>query len=162
MPDPLRLLDSPLAFVNADIVTASELRELIEPAVHEAEQTLQGTAFQDKLLEIKAAAINELVTRKLILQQARSEELKVAESDIDERLEQAINAQSAGDQTSFLRGLTAHGYTLQKFRERLRDDIAVEKMRARVVAEAKSPAEKEQLEREWLTGLQKKAFIKVQ
>ncbi len=161
MPDALYRFEGIIGVVNSDVITPSEVREMTEPAVREARQNLKGQDLLDRLQEIAAAAINQLVTRTLILQKARSEGLKVAESDIDERLQQTIDAQSAGDRISFVRSLAVRGYTLEKFRERLRDDIIVETMRKQAVAEANNPVEKEQVEREWLNGLQKEAYIKI-
>src|SRR5579871_5088127 len=51
-----------------DLVTPSEVRELVEPQEKAARGTLKGQELVEKIKELRSAAINEIVDRLLILQ----------------------------------------------------------------------------------------------
>jgi peptidyl-prolyl cis-trans isomerase SurA len=123
------VLDGIAAVVNSDVVTFSQVRELVGPKERQARETLKGEVLVEKIKEIRLAAINDLIDRSLILQEFKSKGYQIPEYLIDERLNEVIRDSFGGDRQAFLRTLSAQGFTLEKFREFQRDSIIVQEMR---------------------------------
>lgn len=147
--------------VNTDVITHWEVRELAGPKIEEARETLRGAELVNKVKELRAAAAAVIVDRLLILQAAAAQKLVIPESAVDERIQSVIDRQFGGDEPRFYKYLSARGYTLDRFRQRQRDDLAVEKMRTAETSQASTPEEAKQVEEKWLQGLRQRAYIKL-
>ncbi len=112
-----------------DVVTFSEVRELVTNKERQAHQTFQGQALVEKIKEIRLAAINDLIDRTLILQDFKTKGYTIPEYLIDERVKEVIRDSFGGDRAAFMRTLAAQGMTLEKFRDFQRDSIIVQEMR---------------------------------
>src|SRR6185436_447124 len=66
------VLDGIAAVVNSDVVTFSQVRELVGPKERQARETLKGEVLVEKIKEIRLAAINDLIDRTLIIQEFKS------------------------------------------------------------------------------------------
>ena len=133
---PLRaqeVLDGIAAVVNSDVVTFSQVRELVGPKEKQARETLKGEALVEKIKEIRLAAINDLIDRALILQEFKSKGFSIPEYLIDDRVQEVVRDSFGGDRQAFLRTLSAQGFTLEKFREFQRDSVIVQEMRRQAV-----------------------------
>ena len=127
------VLDGIAAVVNSEVVTFSQVRELVGPKEKEARDTLRGNELVEKIKEIRTAAINDLIDRTLIIQEFKTKGLTIPEYYIDDQIQQVIKEQFGGDRQAFLRTLIAQGYTLEKFRDIQRDMIIVQEMRKQAV-----------------------------
>lgn len=123
------VLDGIAAVVNTEIVTFSQVRELVGPKEKQARETLKGEVLVEKIKEIRLAAINDLIDRSLIIQEFKSKGFTIPEYYIDDRVATIIREEFGGDRQAFLRTLSAQNYTLEKFREFQRDMIIVQEMR---------------------------------
>jgi peptidyl-prolyl cis-trans isomerase SurA len=112
-----------------EVVTFSEVRELVTNKERQAHETLTGDVLVAKIKEIRLAAINDLIDRALILQEFKSKGYVIPEYLIDERVKEVIRDSFGGDRAAFLRTLVAQGMTLEKFRDFQRDSIIVQEMR---------------------------------
>jgi len=155
------VLDGIAATVNKEVVTFSQVRDITGPKEKQARETLRGTELVMKIKEMRTAAVSELVDRTLILQEAKAQSLSIPESTIDKRIQSIIDTKFGGNRASFLKSITARGYTLATFRDLQRDNIAVEKMREAATIGARTPEEAKQREQKWLQALRQKAFIKL-
>ncbi len=129
---PLRaqeVLDGIAAVVNKDVVTFSQVRELVGPKEKQARETLKGEQLVEKIKEIRLAAINDLIDRALIIQEFKSKGYTIPDYLIDERVQEIIRDSFGGDRQAFLRTLSAQGFTIDKFREFQRDSVIVQEMR---------------------------------
>jgi parvulin-like peptidyl-prolyl isomerase len=138
---PLRaqeVLDGIAAVVNKDVVTFSQVRELVGPKEKAARETLKGEALVEKIKEIRLAAINDLIDRALIIQEFKSKGYTIPEYLIDERVQEIVRDSFGGDRQAFLRTLSAQGFTLDKFREFQRDSVIVQEMRRQATKGATS------------------------
>lgn len=129
---PLRaqeVLDGIAAVVNKDVVTFSQVRELVGPKEKQARETLKGEQLVEKIKEIRLAAINDLIDRALIIQEFKSKGFTIPEYLIDERVQEIIRDSFGGDRQAFLRTLAAQGFTIDKFRDFQRDSVIVQEMR---------------------------------
>jgi peptidyl-prolyl cis-trans isomerase SurA len=155
------VLDGIAATVNRQVVTFSQVRQITGPKEKQARETLRGMELVLKIKEMRTAAVSELVDRSLILQDAKAQSVTIPESAIDKRIQSIIESKFGGNRASFLKSITARGYTLAAFRDLQRDNIAVEKMREAATIGARTPAEAKQREQKWLQALRQKAYIKL-
>jgi len=127
------VLDGIAAVVNNDVVTFSQVRELVGPKEKAARETLKGEVLVEKIKEIRLAAINDLIDRSLILQEFKTKGFNIPDYMIDERIQEVVRDSFGGDRQAFLRTLSAQGFTLEKFREFQRDSVIVQEMRRMAV-----------------------------
>ncbi len=115
-----------------EVVTLSQLRELVGPKEKQAHETLRGTELVEKIKEIRLTAINDLIDRTLILQEFKLKGYTIPDYLIDERIAEVIKDSFGGNRQAFVRTLAAQGFTLEKFREFQRDSVIVQEMRRQV------------------------------
>src|SRR4028119_720407 len=62
------VLDGIAAVVNDQVITFSQVRDIVGAREATARDTLKGAAQVEKIKEIRLAALNDLIDRQLILQ----------------------------------------------------------------------------------------------
>ncbi len=75
-----------------------------------------------------AEVITRLVDRKLILQEARKQNLSATQEEVDSKRKKIIDQVSSGNEKNFQQILEAQGLTSEEFTQELRIQIVVEKM----------------------------------
>jgi peptidyl-prolyl cis-trans isomerase SurA len=144
-----------------DVITFSQVREVAGPKEKEATETLKGMELVEKIKEIRAAAIKELIDRTLALHQFKAAGRTVPDSFLDRRIERIIRRDFGGDPAALTRALRDRGQTWEQFRNHEREEIALEEMRRDVTHSTANVEEAQRLESEWLKKLRKSAYIKV-
>lgn len=132
------VLDGIAAVVNNEVVTFSQVRELVGPKEKQAHDTLKGQELVEKIKAIRTEAINDLIDRALIIQDFKTKGFTIPDYFIDDRIQGIIKDEFGNDRQAFLRTLAAQGYTLEKFRDFQRDMIIVSEMRKQAVKGAGS------------------------
>ena len=127
------VLDGIAAVVNNEVVTFSQVRELVGPKEKQAHDTLKGQELVEKIKSIRTEAINDLIDRALIIQDFKTKGFTIPDYFIDDRIQGIIKDEFGADRQAFLRTLAAQGYTLEKFRDFQRDMIIVSEMRKQAV-----------------------------
>ena len=133
---PLRaqeVLDGIAAVVNNEVVTFSQVRELVASKERAAKDTYKGEELMAKVKEIRLAAINDLIDRLLILQEFKGKQFQIPDYFLDERVTTIIREEFGGDRSAFIRTLAAQGFTLERFRQLERDKIIVQEMRRQAI-----------------------------
>jgi len=128
-----QVLDGIAAVVNEDVITFSQVRELIGSTEAAARQQLKGTELDEKIKEIRLRAINDLVDRQLILQEFYKNKFNIPDHFIDDRVQTIIREEFGGDRAAFVRTLAAQGYTLDKFKVLEKEKMIVQAMRSQNV-----------------------------
>ena len=128
-----QVLDGIAAVVNGEVITFSQVRELVVSREMALRQTLQGQALADKIKETRLAAINDLIDRQLVLQDFQKNKFNIPDYAVDDHINTIIREQFKGDRLAFIRTLQAQGYTLQRFRKVETDKMIVQAMRQRAV-----------------------------
>ena len=123
------VVDGVAALVNNDVITFSQVRELVGPRERSLRNTFTGQELVNKVREARQGALNDLIDRQLILQEFKKKEFAIPGHLIDERIESIIREDFGGDRYAFIRTLQAQGFTLTKFRDAERDKIIVQAMR---------------------------------
>ena len=123
------VLDGIAAVVNSEVITFSQVRELVAPKERAAREQFKGQELVEKVKEVRLAAINDLIDRQLILQEFKKNKFQLPEYVIDERMNAVVRDEFGGDRSAFIRTLAAQGYTLEKFKQQQRDVVIVQEMR---------------------------------
>lgn len=123
------VVDGVAAVVNGDVITFSQVREVVAARERALRSTLTGKDLVDKVREARLGALKDLIDRQLILQEFRKKEFQIPNHFVDERIQTIIREEFGGDRQAFVRTLQAQGYTLNKFRDMERDKIIVQAMR---------------------------------
>ena len=126
-------VDGIAAVVNGDIITYSEVRDVVEPREKLLRSQYSGQELIDKIKEARRAALQDLIDRQLIIQDFNKEKLQIPPHFIDERVDATIRESFGGDRNTFIKTLQAQNYTLSKFRDLERDKIIVQAWRAKNV-----------------------------
>ncbi len=127
------VLDGIAAVVNQDVITFSQVRELVGAKEKAARDTLKGNELVEKVKEIRMQAINDLIDRQLILQKFKESKFSIPEHFIEDRIQTITREEFGGDRAAFTRTLAAQGYTLERFRQLEMDKMIVQAMRTQNV-----------------------------
>ncbi|UCH80356.1 MAG: peptidylprolyl isomerase [Nitrospiraceae bacterium] len=120
------LLDRVAATVNNEVITWSEL---VETIMMDGRNILDNTAAEErkkKIKELERPFLEELVNLRLQLQEARTMQLSVGESEIDSSIDE-IKSKYNLTEDSLNASLKAEGLTMKGYRDRLRDQILLQK-----------------------------------
>ena len=126
------VLDGFAAIVNRDVITISQVRELIGSRERSLREVYSGSNLTDKVKEMRLAALKDLVDRQLIIQEFRKMQEKganIPDYVVDDRIQTIIREEFGGDRPAFVRTLQAQGYTVTRFKEIEKEKIVVQAMR---------------------------------
>lgn len=126
------VVDGIAAIVNEDVITISQVRELIGERERAMREAYPGPDLVEKIKEMRLAALKDLVDRQLIIQEFRKMQedgANIPDYVVDDRVRSIIREEFGGDRAAFVRTLRAQGYTLTRFREIEREKIIVQAMR---------------------------------
>ena len=132
------VLDGVAAIVNRDVITISQVRELIGSRERSLREVYSGSNLADKVKEMRLAALKDLVDRQLIIQEFRKMQEKganIPEYVVDDRVQTIIREEFGNDRAAFVRTLQAQGYTVTRFKEIEKEKIVVQAMRQAKVNE---------------------------
>jgi len=117
------------ATVNGDVITFSQVRELVGAREQAARQMLSGEELINTVKELRQAALNDLIDRQLVIQEFDKKGFQIPEHVIDDQIQRIIREDFGGDRPAFLRTLNAQGYTLSRFRQLELEKVKVQAMR---------------------------------
>ena len=121
--------DRIIAVVNDEVITLNELRNRLESALSQLKR--QGTPLPPRDV-LEQQMLERLVMDKVQLQYARETGLRVD----DAQLEQALQRIAVGNKMSlgqFRQALEKDGITFAKFREEIREEMTIARVREREV-----------------------------
>ena len=130
------VIDGIAAIVNHDVVTISQVRDLIGARERSLREIYSGAELENKLKEMRLSAIKDLIDRQLILQEFKKLQEKgatIPEYVVDDRIQAIIRQEFGGDRAAFVRTLQAQGYTLTQFKEIEKEKIVIQAMRQQKV-----------------------------
>jgi peptidyl-prolyl cis-trans isomerase SurA len=123
------LVDRIVAVVNKDVITASELGDAVEAAQRQLRR--QGTPIPERSL-LERQMLERLILDKAQLQLARDKGIRVDELQLD-RAVQRVASNNNMSLADFRRALERDGVPFQAWREELRDQILLSRVREREV-----------------------------
>ncbi len=123
------VLDGIAAVVNKEVVTFSQVRELVGQKEKTARETLRGEELVKAIKELRLQAVNDLIDRQIILDEFIKVGGKIPDYVVEERIQTIVREEFGGDRNAFLRTLAAQGYSIDRFRKVELDKIIVQAMR---------------------------------
>ena len=126
------VVDGVAAIVNNDVITISQVRELVGARERAMREGYNGPDLADKIKEMRLGALKDLGDRQLIIQEFRSMQEKganIPDYVVDDRVQTIIREEFGGERAAFIRTLQAQGYTLTRFKEVEKEKIIVQAMR---------------------------------
>ncbi len=126
------VVDGVAAIVNNDVITISQVRELVGARERAMREGYNSPDLADKIKEMRLGALKDLVDRQLIIQEFRKMQEKganIPDYVVDDRVQTIIREEFGGDRAAFIRTLQAQGYTLTRFKEIEKEKIIVQAMR---------------------------------
>ena len=124
------VVDGIAAQVNGDIITFSQVRDLVAPRERVLRsQVTNQQELTEKVRDARKGALQDLIDRQLIIQEFKKKEFKIPPHVVDERVDTIIREEFGGDRQAFIRTLQAQGYTTTKFKDAELNKIIVQAMR---------------------------------
>jgi peptidyl-prolyl cis-trans isomerase SurA len=130
------VLNAIVAIVNDDVITFSQMRDLVgsQEEALEKQYGSQPDLLKAKLVQLREEAVNELIDRQLILQEFKKMQAKgasIPDYVLEDHIQTIIRGSFNGDRKAFIRTLDSQGFTLQKYKQMEMDKIIVSGMRQR-------------------------------
>jgi peptidyl-prolyl cis-trans isomerase SurA len=135
----LELVDRIVAIVNKEVVTASELRERVSYAERELKR--QGTLAPERAV-LERQVLERLILDKAQLQLAADSGLRVDELQLDRAIERIAENNNL-TLAAFRKALEGDGVQVDRFREEVRRQIVMQRLREREVDERIEVSESE-------------------
>jgi len=148
-----------LARVNDVAITIDQVNSVAGKKENEIRQKFTGEERERQIAEIRKQALNDLINRELVLQNFRSQGYSITDQPVDYLIDETIRTEFSGNRAAFLTSLEKQGYTLEAYKEILRDQIRVQAMRQSIVKGTQDVQQQEQKLNEWFASARKKAAI---
>jgi len=128
-----QVLNGIAAVVNADVITYSQVQDVVGTRERTMAEQYTGQELADKVRDLRMAAVQLLIDNQLILQEFEKNKYTIPDYVVDQQVQERIKAQFGGDRQAFIRTLQAQGMTMDRFRKMVHDDIVVQAMRQKSV-----------------------------
>src|SRR5438105_14772366 len=128
-----QVVDGIAAVVNGDIITYSQVRELVAPREKLLRSQFTGEPLAKQIKEAREAALKDLIDRQLILQAFKKDNYQIPDHFVDQRMHEIIRESFGGDRNTSIKTLEAQNYTLGEFKKMESEKMIVQAMRARNV-----------------------------
>ena len=123
------LLDRVVAVVNSDVITATELNEQMKSALQQLRK--QGTPLPDREV-LESQLLERLITTRILAQSAKDTGLRIDDGQLSQAIDR-IAQENKMTLEAFRKLIESEGITFERFREELRTDILISRLRDREV-----------------------------
>ncbi len=121
--EPTEVVDRLVAIVNDDIITLSQLNQIMAPVEKKAKESgYLSENDRKKLFMLREEALNQLIEQKLLEQEIEKASLTISEGEIDETIENVKKANFITDE-ELRKSLAQEGLTMEGYRKKLKDQI---------------------------------------
>ena len=127
------VVDGVAAIVNGDVVTYSQVRQVVGPREKLLRAQFHGDELVTKIKEARQAALQDLIDRQLILQAFRKENYQIPDHFVEERMHDIIRTDFGGDRNTFIKTLEAQNFTEGEFKKMEMEKMIVQAMRGKNV-----------------------------
>jgi peptidyl-prolyl cis-trans isomerase SurA len=121
------------AQTTTDVITYSQVRQLVAPREKLLRQQLTGDALVKAVKEAREAALKDLIDRQLIIQAFKKEQFQIPDHFIDQRMQEIIQENFGGDRNTFIKTLEAQNFTIGEFKKMESERMIVQAMRSKNV-----------------------------
>lgn len=115
-----------VAVVNDEVITQQDVNQLLAVLYAQYVRAFKGDELLQKMEELKANVLQQMVEDKLILSRAKELNIQVTEKEIEEKLEYIKSGFSS--EKEFYGMLETQGITIGNLKDRYRDQIMMKKV----------------------------------
>src|SRR5579863_2857339 len=123
------IIDGVVAIVNSNVITYSQVMELVQPVDRELRRSFSGQELEDQRRKAQEDALNTLIEHALIVQEFDTKGYKIPETYVEGQINNRIATEFGGNRAAFIKTLEAENLTLSQFRDQERERIIIEVMR---------------------------------
>lgn len=123
------VIDGVVAIVNSNVITYSQVMELVQPVNRELRRNFSGQELDDQRRKAQEDALNTLIEHALIVQEFDAKGYKIPETYVEGQINNRIATEFGGNRAAFIKTLEAENLTLSQFRDQERERIIIEVMR---------------------------------
>lgn len=118
---PDKLVNAIAAIVNDEIVTLYEVNREAQPVIREAEK--KSALNNDTRRQIRGAALEHLIEKKLVEQKVKELNIKVTDEEIRQAIEDVKKQNNMASQDVLVTALASQGLTFEQYRSQLKEQI---------------------------------------
>jgi len=115
-----------VAVVNDEVITQQDVDQLLSVLYAQYSQEYKDDELLQKMEEVKKDILNQVIEDKLVLSRAKELGIKVADSEIDERLDYIKKGFPTEEE--FYKTLKTQGITIANLKDRYMDQIMMKKL----------------------------------
>lgn len=135
----IRLIDQVVAVVNEEVITQQDINEALQNTIHQLQQQDTQLPRQNVL---EKQLLEHLITKRIQLQRAKEVGLTVSDDDLEQTLRRiAKDNQLSMDE--FRQVLAREGTNINAFREEIREEILMTRLRDQAINERVNVTESE-------------------
>ena len=123
------LLDRVVAVINDEVVTQLELADEVELAVRQL--NLQGTPLPERAV-LERQVLDRMITSRILVQSARRTGIRVSDGQLNTAIDR-MAAENKLSREQFREAMEEQGISVSRFRERIRMEIMIARLREREV-----------------------------
>lgn len=125
----IKLVDRIVAVVNSEVLTHFELNDRVQQALRDLTQ--RGTPLPERE-QLERQVLERMITDKVQLQFARETAIRIDDLQLDRTISRIAESNKMS-LTDFRKALEQDGVTFNKFREEVRNEITISRLREREV-----------------------------
>lgn len=135
----IRLIDQVVAVVNEEVITQQDINEALQNTIHQLQQQDTQLPRQDVL---EKQLLEHLITKRIQLQRAKEVGLTVSDDDLEQTLRR-IAKDNQLSMNEFRQVLAREGTNINAFREEIREEILMTRLRDQAINERVNVTESE-------------------
>lgn len=120
------VIDKIVVVVNNEVITQGEIDRMLQPAYQKFRTVYQGQMLMQKLEEIRQVIMGQLIEDKLILSEAKKENIEVDEKEVDAKVAEV--QKRFGSREIFERALAEQRMTPKDLKAKYRDQLMTRKL----------------------------------
>ena len=120
--------DGIAAKVNGKAITVFDVKNMVQREERDIRTHAAPSEVNQKVMEARQQSLERLIDNQVILTAFHNSKYEVPRTLIETEIEQIIARDSAGDRDKFLRNLERGGLSMEEFRDKIQEKLAVRLM----------------------------------
>ena len=120
--------DGIAAKVNGKAITVFDVKNMVQREEREIRTRAAPSEVNQKVMEARQQSLERLIDNQVILTSFTNSKYEVPRTLIETEIEQIIARDSAGDRDKFLRNLERGGLSMEEFRDKIQEKLAIRLM----------------------------------
>lgn len=118
-------IDKVVAVVNNEVITQSELEEVIQKPKKQIMENFSGEEQERLLSKLTRDILNKMIEKKLQLQVARQMNIAINKTEVDAALDDIKVKNAFPDDETFKRALASENMTLEQYKKELTEQLMI-------------------------------------